>query len=222
MRLLLAAMFLVATTALAADEKPLDVAGTNAIEHARQLFEQAKFDQALALLDQADKPGPPTAESLDLRGLIFTEQGKFDQAAAAFDAAKTTSSSYFPARLHAADLLLRQNKFSEARPVYESLQRETTNLTQNERARYAVVVSCLGEKDDSCARTALNRIKFPTQSAAYYYAQAAWEFAHGNKSEGKKWMRAADGIFDPAAAAWFERSLYELGWIKKKPAPTAS
>jgi hypothetical protein len=73
----------------------------------------------------------------------------------------------------------------------------------------------------AAAKSALENIKFPTESPSYYFAQAAWEFAHGNERSAKKWIATAREIFEPQLLAWFARPLYELGWLKEKP-PSAT
>ena len=39
------------------------------------------------------------------------------------------------------------------------------------------------------------------------------------KSEGLKWIQTAQKIFDSSKTGWFDRALYQFGWLKKKPAP---
>jgi tetratricopeptide (TPR) repeat protein len=206
--------------AWAAEEKmPI---GDNRLDGARRNAESGNFKTARTVLDQFEQANKPSVESLDLRGVLFMEEGKFAEAAAVFDAAHATNPAIFNPRLHAGDLLLRQKKFQEARVVYEALLKETNVAPLNERLRFAVMITYLGERDDTSARSALDRIAFPTQTPAYYYAQAAWSFAHGKNTEGQKWIRGATKIFPPEAEAWFARALYELGWIKEKPAPATT
>jgi hypothetical protein len=117
------------------------------------------------------------------------------------------------------DLLFRQKKFAEARGVYETLLKETNILVSNERLRFGVLVACLAEHNDGAARIALEQITFPTQTPAYYYAQAAWAFSQRNNSEAQKWIKTAERVYPTAVNSWFARPLYELGWIKRKPPP---
>jgi hypothetical protein len=76
----------------------------------------------------------------------------------------------------------------------------------------------LAEHNENGAHDALRAIGFPTETPAYYYAQAAWAFAHGKNSEASKWIRTAEQISPAAINSWFARLLFELGWIKNKPA----
>lgn len=189
------------------------------LESARKNLQAENFADAHAAVDRFEKADKPTVESQDLRGCIYMEQGNFTEAARAFEAAHAIEFGSFPPRVHAIDLLLRQKKFSEARDAYEKLLDGTTIQTSIERLRYGILITDLAEHDETGARAALQSIGFPTQTPAYYYAQAAWALAHGAKSEATKWIDTARKIFPAEAESWFARPLFELGWIKNKPAP---
>ncbi len=180
-------------------------------------YQQEKFDNALAALDRLDKSSAPSTNSLDLRGCIYMEQQKFDEARKAFEAAHEARPEVFAPRLHVGDLLLRQKKFADARAIYQGLQKETNILMSSERVRFGVLLTYLGEHDEANARKAFQAITFPTETPSYYYAQAAWAFAHNKKSEGQDWIDKAKNVFTPEAPLWFGQRLYDLGWLKKKP-----
>jgi tetratricopeptide (TPR) repeat protein len=210
------ALFVFATISLhgANDSRP---SGANLIETAKVNFKAGNFDAAMAALDQLDKTRGSTAESLDLRGLIYMEQGKLNEANKAFEAAHNANKDLFSARVHFGDVLFRAKKYGKARETYETLARERTTPLWSERLRYAILLTYLAERNDVGGRSALDRIKFPTETPAYYYAQAAWEFAHDRKDEAKKWIKTADRMFDANSSNWYARLLFELGWLKKKP-----
>jgi tetratricopeptide (TPR) repeat protein len=214
-RLLISFLFFAALSLRAASVTL--VPGSNPIEIARSYYQAGNFDGALAALDQFDQSRGKIAESLDLRGAIYMERGQLDEAARAFRAAHEVDHALFSPRIHLGEALFREKKYTEARDVFESLLRETNILISSEQLRYALLLTYLAARDDTGARAALDRIKFPTQTPAYYYAQAAWEFAHDRKSDAQKWIKAADGIFDAKTGAWFARPLYDFGWLKKKP-----
>jgi tetratricopeptide (TPR) repeat protein len=219
MRLVTAFFCLAAAPLHATNEMPPP--GVNMVERATNDYEAGKFEEAIVALDQFDKPHGPTAESLDLRGVIYMERGQFDQATKAFRAAHDADRTLFSPRIHLGEVLFREKKYAEAREVYESLLKETNVLISNERLRYAVFLTYLAAHDDASARGALNRIKFPTETPVYYYAQAAWEFAQNRKGDAQKWINTAGQIFDPKNIAWCARPLYDFGWLKKKPALVA-
>ncbi len=191
--------------------------GGDPVDAAKRQFHQGNLDAALRVLDEIDKSGSPSAQSLDLRGSILLEQRRADEALAAFHRAHEADPALFAPRLHIGDALLREQKWEEARAAYDVVMRETNILISHEKLRFAVLMTYLGAGDKSGGRGAFERITFPTETPAYYYAQAAWAFANGNKREGDKWTRTAGDIFDAKTTAWFARPFFELGWIKTKP-----
>ncbi len=213
LQIVAAVLFVFATLTADAQQRP----GGDPVDAAKREFHQSKLDAALAILDEIDRSGTPRAQSLDLRGCILMEQRKLDESLAAFRAAHEADPALFAPRLHIGDVLLRQQKWEEARTAYDDVMRETNILISHEKLRFAVLMTHLGAGDKAGGQTALDRITFPTETPAYYYAQAAWAFANGNKREGDKWMRTAADIFDAKTTAWFARPFFELGWIKTKP-----
>ena len=191
----------------------------NLLEAARTDYATGHLDTALMKLDQRDQVKGASAEPVDLRALILLEQGKLDPAEQAVNEAHKLQPSLFAPRLHLGDILLRTKKYADARDVYAKLASETSVLISNERARYGLLLASLGLHDDPGAERALGNIKLPTETAAYYFAQAATDFAHGNVRSAKKWMATAHQIFEAASLFWFERPLYDLGWLKDKPPP---
>lgn len=187
---------------------------------AKQSYLNGKFDQALAALDRFDKAAGATVESLDLRGCVYMEQGKLDDATKAFQSAHLSRYDAFAPRIHLADVMLRQKKFADARREYEKLSDLIKTPMWPDYLRFGVLLTYLGENDESGAERALHAIVFPTETPAYYYAQAASAFSHGRKSEGNKWLSTARKIFDASKTGWFDRALYQFGWLKKKPAPS--
>ena len=173
------ALILLAAGPMAFAQKDFS-AFTNDLGAAKQAYLAGKFDQALAALDRADK-SRATVESLDLRGCIYMEQGKLEDAAKTFESAHVANYNAFAPRIHYADVLLRQKKFEDARKEYEKLLDLVKSPMWPDYLRFGVLVSYLGEHNQARARQALASILFPTETPAYYYAQAAWSFDHGNK-----------------------------------------
>lgn len=215
MRILIAIFAGLSTAALATTEQK--VPGANPLASASSEFLAGRFEPALAKLAAAEGQGVPEAAALSLRGSIHFEQGKLEEALADFRAAHEKDSSLLAPRLRIGDALLRQKKWEEARTVYAEILKDTNLVISSERLRYAILLTHLGAKDDTGAKTALEQVTFPTESPAYYYAQAAWEFAHGSDRTAAKWIKTAAGIFNDTQTAWFARPLYDLGWIKIKP-----
>jgi tetratricopeptide (TPR) repeat protein len=194
-------------------------AGVDPLDSVRRELQNGNIDDALAALNEAEKAGKPTAQSHTFRGVIALEQGRTDDALAAFRTALETEPAYFPPRIFIGDALLRAKRWEQARDAYLEAARKTNILTYNERVRYAIMLTHMGENRAALAREAFERITFPTESPAYYYAQAAWAYANGDKRGGDKWLRTGDEIFPERATDWFARPLHDFGWIKRKPAP---
>jgi tetratricopeptide (TPR) repeat protein len=189
------------------------------VEAAQADYKSGHLDSALTKLDEREKTEGTSGEALDLRGSIALEQGRLETAQKAFTAAHTLAPDFFAPRLHLGDLLLREKNYAAARAIYQQLSTETTVLISSERLRFALLIVALATHDEEASKSSLENIKFPTETPAYYYAQAAWEFAHGNPRSAHQWIDTAGEIFEPQLLAWFARPLYDLGWLKEKPPP---
>ena len=214
MRSLVAALFLSSLLTLTAAEP--GTVGVDPVERARREFENGKLDATSNILDEAEKQGVRNGFLLDLRGCVLMEQGKLDEAIKAFEASHKEDANWL-GHLHLGDALRRQQKWDEARDAYRGALKETNILVINERLRFGVFITYLGAKDEEHARQTLERIPFPTESAAYYFAQAAWAFAHGSNKDAQNWVKRAEEIFPAKSTAWFSRHLFEFGWLKTKP-----
>jgi len=214
MRSLIALLLLLSACVISAAEQNL--AGIDSVASAKREFQNGKLDSAMTILQEAEKRGIRTGRSLDLHGCILMEQGKFDEAIKLFEAARESDRSTY-GQLHTGDTLRRQQKWEEARAAYQAAAKETNILLTMERLRFGIFMTYLGAKDEERARNACEQITFPTESAAYYYAQAAWAFAHGSNRDGQNWIKRAQEIHPPKSTAWFARHLYDFGWLKSKP-----
>jgi tetratricopeptide (TPR) repeat protein len=215
MQAFIAFTFLLSTSLLYAQK---EFSALGELGTAKQSYLNGKFDEALTALDRLDKAAGATVESLDLRGCIYMEQGKLDDAAKAFESAHLVSYDAFAPRIHLADVMLRQKKFADARREYEKLLDLIKTPMWPDYLRVGVLLTYLGENGETGAQRALHAIVFPTETPAYYYAQATWAFSHGKKTEGNKWLGTARKIFDASKTGWFDRALHQFGWLKKKPA----
>ncbi len=219
MRIVLSALF--AAIIIPSIQAQDAAGGAHYLEKAKNAYSAEKFADALVALDQFDKLKGATADSLDVRGAVLMEQGKLDGAITDFRAAREKDSRLLAPQLHLAEAFFRQKKYGEARAIFQALAQETNILIAHEKVRYAILLTHLGEHNLEEARSALSQIQFPTETPAYYYAQAAWEFAQGNTGDARKWLHTADQIFDCSNIGWFAQPLYDLGWIKQKPGLSA-
>ena len=215
MRALIAVFAFLASALLATAEEKIPSADPLTVASREMLA--GRPEAALAALAVGEKDGALDGKTLSLRGSIRLEQGKFEEAIADFRAAREKDMTMPSPRIHLGDAFLRQKKWEEARAAYAEVLRVTNMIILSERLSYGILLTHLAEKNEAEAKTALERVVFPTESPAYYYAQAAWAFAHDNNKAGVKWLKTADKIFDEKQTAWFARPLYDFGWIKTKP-----
>jgi tetratricopeptide (TPR) repeat protein len=196
---------------------PLPPAYHQAIQEAVRRFHARDFDATLARLDEADKLAPANAITLNVRGAIAIERRQFDQGTRLLRDALKLDPKFFPARFNLGEIPFLQKRYAEARQIFEDLLVDDPG---NELLLFRIFLTFLLEGNEEAARTALTKIKFPGDTGAYYYAQAAWEFSRGNEPEAQKWIKSGDWVFTREKNIYFADVFYDLGWLKRD-APTA-
>ncbi|MHA3772002.1 tetratricopeptide repeat protein [Verrucomicrobiota bacterium sgz303538] len=182
------------------------------MEKAIRSFLARDYDGAVRLLDQADQLFAAGVHSLNMRGAIAIERKQFDEGAKYCQQALKQDPKFFPARFNLAEIPFVQKKYAEARTGFQKMLDEDP---QNELLEYRVFLTYLLEGNDDAAKKALDEIKFPSNTASYYYANAAWEFAHGNEEKALGWIRSGDWVFPPSRNQNFADVLYDVGWLKR-------
>jgi hypothetical protein len=107
-------------------------------------------------------------------------------------------------------MLLMQKKYAEAQSAFEQL---AAPARSRELVDFKIVLALLGQGKDAKARQVLDHMKFPGDTASYYFANAAWEFAHGNKGKAREWIQSGDAIFGQQQNYGFYDSLSDMGWV---------
>lgn len=183
-----------------------------AITEGCEAFDARDFEKAKAKAAEADKLRPNSSVTLNLQGAIAIELGNYDEAVKYLEHALEINPRYSLSRLNLAEVLFRQKKYAEARARLEPLLAE--NLT-NELIQYRIFLCWLLEKDELAAKKELEKIKYPGKSPAYYHAQAAWAFYHGNKEEAEKWLKAVADLYPAPKNQIYADSLEQAGWLPK-------
>ena len=62
----------------------------------------------------------------------------------------------------------------------------------------------------------MDQFKFTDQTPALYYAQAAWNFQHGNSKQGRQWIDSAKKLFSEEANSEFAHTLLDLSSLGKE------
>ncbi|MEA3209752.1 MAG: hypothetical protein QOE70_2809 [Chthoniobacter sp.] len=213
--LLLACLF-VAQPAFAATD-PLDDAPPaylEALRNAVRNFNARDFPKTIEALDDAERIRPPSALTLNTRGASLIEMKQYDQGAALCRKAVELDPQFYPARFNLCEVLLVQKRYREARELFQKLLDENSG---DELVRFRILLTWLLEKNDTQARRILDSIPFPGNTPAYYYGNAAWEFAHENAPEAQKWIMRGNWVFKPQITVNFSQPFQEIGWITDTP-----
>jgi len=183
-----------------------------AVGKAFECFHTRDFVAAMKYLDEADRAVPQTPAVLNARGAIAIEKRQFDQGAKYCIAALEKDPQFFLARFNLGEIPFMQKRYPEARALYEEV---LAAQPSNELVQYRIFLTYLLDKNEASAHAALNRIRYPGDTGAYYYAHAAWEFSRGNTTEAVRWLNAGDWIFSKEKNIYLADPLADLGWIKR-------
>ena len=210
---LLATVF--AAAPLHSAEDPLKAAPAgyrDALISAMKAFTTRDFDGARSLIEKADAGYKPTPMSLNILGAIAIEGKRFDEGKQWCNKALAIDPKFFPARFNLAEIPFIQGNYAEARAVLEKLQAEDPN---NDLLKFRIFLTYLVEKNDREARARLDAIPLINDTPISFYANAAWEYAHGNTEKGKEWIASALRSFPAVKQINFIEVFYDLGWIKR-------
>jgi predicted Zn-dependent protease len=199
---------LVLATALGQVSAPLPEESTQAaIETVLADFGEKKNDEALAKLEILQKKLPDDPLILNLIGSVYTRKKDFLAAETYFRKAVKKSPGFFPALYNIGEILFLEKKYTEAREHFQAMRGTDTG---NELLQFKVMLCDLGLNETERAKKVMNAIKYPGNSPAWYYAQAAYENQAGNKKKAREYVAGAKYIFGPKTAL-FDETLEAAG-----------
>ncbi len=190
-----------------------------ALREAVRAFNARDFAATVKAIDAAEAILPANPLTLNTRGAALIEQKKFDEGAEYCRKALAIEPTFYPARFNLCEVPLVQKRYPEARAMFQKLLDENP---KDELVQFRILLTWLLEKKDEEARKTLEAIPFPGNTPAYYYGNAAWEFAHDNAAEGAKWVMRGNWVFKPDVTANFSQPFIEVGWLKAVPPPSAT
>jgi hypothetical protein len=79
--------------------------------------------------------------------------------------------------------------------------------------QFKIIFANLLQGKPDAAKPVLDAMKFPSNTAAYYYAQAAWAFFHKNQKDGSYWSNEGLKVFGLGSCLSFYDSLAQVGWL---------
>ncbi|PYK13410.1 MAG: hypothetical protein DME65_02005, partial [Verrucomicrobia bacterium] len=190
-----------------------------------QALRQRDLATALKLADEADQADPNQASTINLRGEILMQQEQFDQAETAFKKAAKLDPKLREAQYNLAQIPFKKKEYAKARDRFETLYKRTPGGDKNQAAeliKFKIYMTLLLEGKESRAHAMMDEFQFTGDTPALYYAQAAWEFQHNNAEKAADWTASANKIYSPALNSVFADAFYDVGWIQRPAAATAS
>jgi Tfp pilus assembly protein PilF len=178
-----------------------------AIEAVLVDFDAKKYDEALAKLTELQKQRPDDPLVLNIIGSVYTKKNDYTAAENYFRRSLEKQPNFFPSQFNLGELLFLQKKYAEARDHFQGMRAKDA---RNELLQFKVVLCDLQLNEDDQAKRVMKAIKYPGDSPAWYYAQAAWENKQGNKKKAREYVAGARYIFGPKTAL-FDETFEALG-----------
>lgn len=218
----LALAILVPTLGRAASSDPLKDAPPayrEALIAAMRAFTVRDFEKAREQVRKADSSWQETPVSLNILGAIEIEQKRFDEGRKYCLEALNKDPRFFPARFNLAEIPFVQGKYTEARAMFMKLQEDEPT---DDLLKFRIFLTYLLEKNEDEAKRHLDNIPLINDSPISFYANAAWEFAHGQEAKAKEWIASGTRTFPPIKHINFIEVFYDLGWLKRTPKEEAT
>jgi tetratricopeptide (TPR) repeat protein len=154
----------------------------------------------------------PSAITVNIRAAIAIEEKKFDEGREHCLKALQLDPKFFPALFNLAEIPFMQGKYAEARLAYEKLLDDEASA---DLVKFRLYLTYLLEKDDERAKAHLDRIPLLNDTPIYYFAFAAWEFAHGDEKKAQSYINSAETVFPKTKLSNFADVFYDIGWLKR-------
>lgn len=178
------------------------------VEQAIEDFKNKKYDAVISFADSVPLEGGDKAFVLNLKGAALTKKKDFAGAQAAFNSALEAAPGMFAARFNLHEIDFLQGKYSEAGQGFSEMLQ---NDPSNELLGFKVFMSQLKSGDKDSAQKTLSRIRYPGDTPAWYFAQAAWLLDKGENDRASDYLAGARYIF-PGKTELYEESFADLGW----------
>lgn len=179
---------------------------------AMRSFTERDFEKAREQVKKADSSWQQTPVSLNILGAIEIEQKNFEAGRKLCLEALQRDPRFFPARFNLAEIPFVQGKYTEARVLFLKLQEDEPD---DDLLKFRIFLTYLLEKNDIEAKQHLDRIPLVNDSPISFYANAAWEFSHGQEAKAKDWLASGARTFPPIKHINFVEVFYDLGWLTR-------
>ena len=165
-------------------------------------FDTKKYDDALAKLRALEAKLPDDAFVQNLIGAAYTKKKDYAAAQKYFDKSLEKMPNFFPAKFNVGELFFLQRHYPEALKHFQQMQQQDP---QNELLQFKAFLW-----NNEEAAKALKGIKYPGDTPAWYYGQAAWASKNGDNKKAIGYVTGAHYIFGPKTAL-FDETFEDLG-----------
>jgi len=170
-------------------------------------FDAKNYDAALVKLEAVNAKMPGDAFVQNLLGAAYTKKKDYATAQKYFDKSLEKQPDFFPAKFNVGELLFLQRRYAEALAYFQKMQEKDS---QNELLQFKIFLCDLQLGDKDKAAKALKGIKYPGDTPAWYYGQAAWASKNGDNKKALEYVTGAQYIFGPKTAL-FDETFEDLG-----------
>ena len=174
-------------------------------------FEAKKFDDALKKLQEAETLDPKSAFVLNLIGAAYTKKQDYPAAKTYFEKSLDLSPGFFPSVFNLGELFFLQKQYAQALEYFANMLNRDPG---NELLQFKVILCLLLTDQMEDAEKLLNRMRFPGDGPAWYYAQAAVAFKKGQKGKSREIQSTAQTLF-PGKISLYDETFVDLGWPTK-------
>ena len=170
-------------------------------------FDAKNYDAALTKLEAVNAKMPDDAFVQNLLGAAYTKKKDYPTAQKYFDKCLEKQPDFFPAKFNVGELLFLQRRYADALAYFQKMQEKDP---QNELLQFKIFLCDLQLGDKDSAAKALKSIKYPGDTPAWYYGQAAWASKNGDNKKALEYVTGAQYIFGPKTAL-FDETFDDLG-----------
>ncbi len=178
-----------------------------AVQEALGDFDTKNYDAALKKLEDIVAKVPEDPFVQNLLGAAYTKKKNFEAAEKCFDKALEKQPDFFPAKFNKGELLFLQRQYAEALEYFQKMLKADP---RNELLQFKALLCNLQLGEKEAAQKILKGIKYPGDTPAWYYSQAAVESKNGNKKKALEYVTGAKYIFGTKTEL-FDETFHDLG-----------
>ena len=187
-------------------------------------FDANNFPQALKELDAIDARQPDLARVPKFAWRDPDAAGHLRQSGSSLARSGADRSEVLECALQPGGNSVSQKDWAEARKRFEQLLSSSQSDLASEASQliqYKILLTYLLEGKENMVDSILAKLELSPDTPAVDYVKAAVALQHKNEKEAKDWMAVAEKNFSPQLNKLFAESLYEVGWLKSRPARRA-